>query len=169
MKVKAPIFLEETKAYAAEECLIWPYMRCREGYARMYHHKVGFNRPVSRVICERDHGESPTPTHHAAHSCGNGHLGCVAPNHIRWATPKENSDDKYRHGTDRRGVDIANSKLNEDQVRQIRSIYAGGNITMKALSREFGVSEFAVYCVVKFRTWKHVQSLDSDITKRSSL
>lgn len=57
---------------------------------------------VARMVCEEVNGPPPTPAHQAAHSCGKGHLGCITPQHLRWATQVENEADKLIHGTHNR-------------------------------------------------------------------
>lgn len=80
------------------ECLIWPFGRDRKGYARIHSKTL-----AHRYVCEKKNGPPPTPKHHAAHTCGKGHEGCVAEDHLVWKTPSENEQDKKRHGTDNRG------------------------------------------------------------------
>ena len=84
-------------AYRGKECLIWPYDRDKNGYARIM--VEGKNRSVARMVCEEANGPAPTPRHDAAHGCGWGHGGCVTQEHLRWATRKENMADAREHGT----------------------------------------------------------------------
>lgn len=74
--------------FSGVECLLWPYGKYPNGYGQI--RIGGGTKVVSRLVCERAHGQPPTPKYEAAHSCGNGHLGCVNPQHLRWATSKEN-------------------------------------------------------------------------------
>lgn len=77
------------------ECLIWPYGKYPNGYGQI---STGDGtKVVSRLVCELAHGLPPTPKHEAAHSCANGHSGCVNPRHLRWATSKENKADVVIH------------------------------------------------------------------------
>lgn len=86
---------ETVISYRGDDCLIWPFSKNTEGYA---HVKSGGNLVlVHRISCVAAHGSPPSTSHQAAHSCGNGHLGCVNPKHLRWATPKENCADKRMH------------------------------------------------------------------------
>ena len=87
---KAKEFYEKALEYDGNECLIWPFQRDKFGYGMMKNHRV------HRRLCEEIHGPPPTPSHQAAHECNNGHQGCVAKNHLKWKTPKENSLDKQR-------------------------------------------------------------------------
>lgn len=90
-------WLQDRVLHQGDECLIWPYSRNHQGYGQLgYHQKM---RKAHRVMCILAHGEPPTPKHHAAHSCGNGHLGCVHPGHLSWKTPQENRTESNAHGT----------------------------------------------------------------------
>ena len=90
-------YSEEVLAYTGDECLLWPYGRVSKGYALMT--AGGMDRYVHRFVCAAENGPAPTPQHQAAHSCGNGHLGCVSRKHLSWKTQAENEADKIAHGT----------------------------------------------------------------------
>lgn len=83
--------------YEGSSCLYWPYYTGGKGYGQI--EIDGQRLYVHRLVCEAVNGPPPTPEHQAAHSCGKGHLGCVARNHLRWATRIENEADKILHGT----------------------------------------------------------------------
>ena len=89
-------FIAQAIKYRGRQCLIWPYCRDNHGYARVSRNK----KPVivQRIVCIAVHGKPPSKWHIAAHSCGNGHLGCVNPMHLRWATREEDRDDMVKHG-----------------------------------------------------------------------
>lgn len=77
-----------------DECLAWPYSRAK-GYGHVW---LGEKMIYAhRYVCTLVHGEPPSEDHQCAHSCGNGHLGCVAKNHLRWATQSENMADRVIH------------------------------------------------------------------------
>jgi hypothetical protein len=94
-------FREVVLVYDGEDCLLWPYGRDGWGYGRIW--IDGRTHNVHRLACEMEHGLPSDARLEAAHSCGNGHLACVNRKHVRWATPKENSADKFVHGTMYRG------------------------------------------------------------------
>ena len=74
--------------HQGDDCLIWPHSQNHQGYGQLgYFGKV---RKAHHIMCLLVHGEAPTPRHHAAHSCGNGHKGCAHPKHLSWKTPTEN-------------------------------------------------------------------------------
>jgi hypothetical protein len=138
-------FLRGHIDHVGDECLIWPFSRfAKQGYGRIsVAQRVTY---AHRVMCFLAHGEAPTPGHHAAHSCGNGHLGCVNPNHLAWETPKQNNADKIAHGTLVRGTRHYRAKLSADQVREIRARTLGPGDT-KRLAERFGVSHSVIHRV----------------------
>ena len=143
-------FYERTVlSYEGDECLFWPYARTAAGYGQIgMHHHVEY---VHRLVCEHINGAAPTPRHHAAHSCGNGHLGCVNPRHLSWKTPSENADDKLAHGTAQRGERHGQAKLNEDQVRNIRELK--GTASQAKLAEKFGVSPTTIGQIHSRKVW----------------
>lgn len=135
--------------YDGDECLIWPYARSTKGYGRVS--KDGKQAQASRLVCEDVNGPPPTPDHEAAHSCGNGHLGCVTKRHLRWATSKENHADRLVHGTDNRGERSGKAKLTEEDVRKIRALR--GVKTQKEIAAEFGVTPTNISMIQTGHNW----------------
>ena len=144
-------FLQETVIpYNGNECIFWPYSKTgREGGGWVSWKGKGSR--VSRVVCEETNGPPPTPKHHAAHSCGNGHLACCTPNHLRWATAKENSADQLIHGTIARGEKQGSSKLCRDDVRKIRSLE--GQLPATKVAKMFGVNAAQIRRIQRRERW----------------
>lgn len=71
---------------------------------------------------------------------------------LRYATPLENTGDKYLHGTVLRGADVANAKLNENQVRLIRD----SELSVTKAAKIFGVSIAQVSRIRSGTRWGHV-------------
>jgi len=135
--------------YEGDECLIWPYAKTHAGYAQLYRcGKVGY---VSRFVCADIYGPPPSNRHHAAHSCGNGHSACVAKGHLFWKTPADNIADKIDHGTDQRGARNHQSKLTENDVREIRSLR--GAMTQKDIAAKFGITSSNVCLIQRRKNW----------------
>lgn len=135
--------------YDGDDCLIWPFNRRADGYAMLWHEGKSVRAP--RMICEELLGEPPTSKHEAAHSCGKGHLGCVNPKHLRWATPAENDHDKIDHGTRLRGSRSPVAKLTEDEVLEIRRLI--GQLSFAKIGAIFGVSRGAISSIRYGRSW----------------
>jgi hypothetical protein len=55
-----------------------------------------------------------------------------------------------------KGVAHYRAKLTEDNVREIRRLYATGNFTQRELALHFGVSQKAIWQIVLRTRWKHV-------------
>lgn len=135
--------------YKGNDCLTWPFYRAPDGYGRI--DVDGQPHVASRVICERVHGKPPSPQHVAAHSCLMGHLGCVSPIHLRWATQSENEQDKLKSGTSNRGSQHGMSKLTADDVRAIRQL--AGVMPQDAIGAKFGVSKWTVGDIIRRKRW----------------
>ena len=146
-------FLRSALATAAPgDCMIWPYSKSNKGRGKVYIN--GKTISAHRVACEHMHGPSPSPEHEAAHNCGKGHLGCFSPFHVRWATPAENQADRLIHGTACRGNSHPNSTLTEDQVREVRRLYATGEYSQRQLAEQFGVARRTIGAMTDGQNWK---------------
>lgn len=137
----------------ATDCIKWPYNLAGPGYGKVY--IAGKSHIVSRVVCERAHGPAPTPKHQAAHSCGNGHLGCVTPAHLSWKTPAENCADRTVHGTQQRGAKQWKAKLTENDVRLIRQLK--GTMPQHKIGELFGVAQTTVANVHRGGSWSWLE------------
>lgn len=137
-------FENEVLPYKGDDCLVWPFTRATSGYAQLW--REGRNVYVTRLICEAIYGPPPTDKHHAAHSCGKGHEGCVNPQHLRWATPRDNHADRITHGTNGR-------KLADADVLAIRK--ASG--THREIAAKFGVSNGTIGLIKSYKTWRHLK------------
>lgn len=78
---------------------------------------------------------------------------------LAWGTHAENMADQVRHGTRARGTSMPTAKLTEAAVVEIRRRCK--HASLRALSREFGVTPEAIRGVVRGLTWAHVVA-DSD-------
>ena len=137
--------------YPGDDCLAWPFQRNHLGRPVF---KLDYRtRYATRIICEMVHGSPPSASHVAAHSCGNGHDGCVNPRHLRWATPKENSEEMVAHGRSTRGSTNPQSKLKEADVREIKRLLQEGCHRQKLADR-FGVTKSAIDRIAQGRNWK---------------
>lgn len=140
---------EVAMPFDGDECLIWPFARSVDGYARVT--IDGEKRQVSRVICEEVNGVPPSPNHEAAHSCAKGHLGCVTKGHLSWKTKVGNEADKLIHGTIARGERNGLSKLTEEDVREIRLLTE--TLSQQKIAHRFGVSQTTIGFVLRRETW----------------
>lgn len=143
-------FRETVLSYEGDDCLLWPYARDLNGYAQVYWE--GRVSRAHRIACTVVHGTPPFPLAEAAHSCGNGHLGCVNPRHLRWDTRTGNQSDRLRHGTHVYGDKHGGSKLGPDDVREIRLLR--GQRPLKEIAARFGVSKSTISAIHCRRLWR---------------
>ena len=149
----APLrWIEDHRDYSGDDCLKWPFEIGRYGYGTVRHE--GKKRIASRVMCEAVHGKPKDESLQAAHSCGNGHLGCTNPRHLRWATKSENAEDMKAHGTFAPAQIKKASLFNIDLVRRIRAM----SLTMSQtqIAREIGLSVSQIGKIVRRERWAWV-------------
>jgi len=142
-------WMKEHISHTGNECLTWPFATLSNGYGEIS--RNGSTMGTHRLMCELAHGLAPTEDHQAAHSCGNGHLGCVNPRHLRWATSAENLSDRASHGTLNRGVRNGKAILSEDQVREIKKLK--GTLSERKIAALFNVSRATVNFILSGRNW----------------
>lgn len=146
---KPMAFLEAALASETENCIPWPFYRDKNGYGM-----IGFRGKVKlthRVVCELAHGAPLASEHEAAHSCGNGHGGCINPKHLRWASRAENEADKLLHGTVARGKRSGAAKLTEADVIDI--LRSRGAVLQRDLAARFGVSQSLISRIYAGKDW----------------
>jgi hypothetical protein len=145
-------FIEKAINHHEDWCLIWPFCRDKNGVARV--NVKGKNIPVQQVVCLGAHGPKPTPQHESAHSCGNGHLGCVSGSHLRWATHAENMIDVIAHQSARMGERCHLAKLTDKKVAEIMQMK--GICSQKVVAKIFGVSQSTISLIYARKTWYHL-------------
>lgn len=109
-------WLKHHVSFDRDECLRWPFAYRSNGYGSVT--LEGRHTTASRAMCLLAHGEPKVSSMDAAHSCGNGHLGCVNPKHLRWATHLENMADAVAAGTLCSGE--ARAAVNKENARKRR-------------------------------------------------
>jgi len=143
-------FLRKVVQENREDCILWPFGRHGNGYASVY---VGGKQHLAhRLVCKMAHGEPESENLHAAHSCGNGHLGCVNPKHLRWATASENLADRDAHGTHQRGEQHPRARLTEADVKDIRLRRDKGE-TCSEIAALYGVTSSYVSMIARRKAW----------------
>lgn len=145
-------FLRHCLLVEHDECIPWPFARKDHGQGCIWFgDKL---RVASNLLCEWAHGAAPSDSHQAAHSCGNGHFGCVNKRHLSWKTPTENAADRVTHGTDNRGGKHPLSKITEADVLLIRAMR--DKVSQRELARRFGISQGTIFDIQTRKTWRHI-------------
>jgi len=140
---------------------IQPNGECREWTGAMSGaKKPEHRRPVmkkghvSRIVWEMTHGRIPDGQE-VCHRCDN--PKCLRTSHLFLGTHQDNLNDMYSKSRQRhcRGESHPDSKLKEDDVKAIRQLSL--TVPQTELARIYGVSDFAVWAIIRRRTWKHVE------------
>lgn len=142
-----PVRFLEDLPLEGEGCVLWPYAKNNHGYGQINTAPRGKKTLAHRISCQRKNGPPPSLRHQAAHSCGMGHMGCVAPWHLSWKTPAENQADRKSHGTHLEGPSHPQAKLSEADMRKILSL--SGRVSHQEIARQMGVSQSLVSKVVR--------------------
>lgn len=111
---------------------------------RKYYH-VTFNKRcylAHRLICMAFHGEPPTEKHEVMHLDGDGSNN--DPKNLRWGTHAENMAMDRGNNHSHKGEINPNSKLTEENVREIREVYdkrTSDKWGCRKLAKKFGICE----------------------------
>ena len=108
---------------------------------------------IARLVCEAFNGPPPSGEHQSAHNDG-----CRTndrSDNLRWATPLENTRDKYVHGTMRSGLKAPSAKLRADDVRLIRKLRATG-MSVNAMSKRLSHSRMTITRILRGDTYRDV-------------
>lgn len=134
------------------------------GYGKIF---IGKNKRMDahRFVCVYIH-QYDMKGLDARHKCD--FRKCVRPDHIEKGTRKENMQDCIKRGRfannstnfgkGQVGEKNSQAKLNPEKVREIRE--RGKREHQISLAKAFGVSKDAIYDVLHYRTWKHVDPRD---------
>lgn len=148
-------WVREHTTQTPDGCWEWNHARTRAGYGVK---RVGSkNIYLHRLVATLVYGESVG--NHALHSCDN--PPCCNPAHIRWGTRSDNSQDAVRRNrlntTHRvRGAAHHAARLNEDDVREIRRMYATGTL-IAHIAAAYGIHWSSAAAVVRNETWRQVK------------
>lgn len=129
----------------------WPYTNriCSWGYGNVrFENKQTTAHRVAWILTN---GDIPDGLF-ALHKCDN--PPCCNPAHLFLGTHTDNMRDMIKKGRHVKGEDSIYSKLNEDQVKEIRKLKP--LFSHSQLGAKFGVSRSAIYHIVKRKTWKHL-------------
>ncbi len=110
---------------------------------------------VHRLVLLTFKGNPPQDNSQAAHENGNSLDNRIE--NLNWKSPKENSADRWRHGTigNLRGEQVPH-KVTGEQVKEIRRRYAQGGISQRLLGLEFGLNQGTVSEIIHRKLWTHI-------------
>lgn len=90
------------------------------------------------------------------HKCDN--PPCCNPKHLFIGSQADNVKDRdnKNRGYDRRGEKHPQSKLTEEDIREIRRLYSTGYYYQKDLGKAFGITQAIVSKIHKRQIWSHI-------------
>lgn len=111
------------------------------------------NFAAHRLSYQLAYGEIPEGKM-VCHRCNNSL--CVNPAHLYAGTAQENVNDAVVCGHQIHGMSHHQHKLTDDQVREIRRLYADPKLTCKSIASLYGVSLHAIWRIVTRKNWRHI-------------
>ena len=130
--------------YQGKDCLTFPFKHDASGYGRI---NLGKGNIIGAhvYVLTATKGPKPTPAHEACHTCGNGHLSCVTPDHLYWGTRLENVQDAMTHGTHKNpprfyGEDHGCCKYSDEELRRVVDMLRG-RMKQTDISKITGISQ----------------------------
>lgn len=122
----------------------YPCCRLHTGDGGIEYHRV------HRLVCLAFHGHPPTEHHVVAH--GDGTRANNIPSNLRWATLKENTNDRRGHGTYPGGQTAPNVKILPSHAATIRDLLSAGS-RQSDVAAQFGISVATVSAISSRRHW----------------
>lgn len=84
---------------------------------------------------------------------------------LAWGTPCQNTGDKRRHGTVKRGEGIGTAKLTVGDIEEMRRMRAAG-VPRGEIAERFGVQPTQVSRVVLGSNWQHIAPANREAERR---
>lgn len=147
-------------------CWEWTAGAHENGYG--YISVEGDNMGAHRLSYQLHKGEIPEGAL-ICHRCHN--PSCVNPDHLYAGDESSNAQDAIDNDDwpDMKETGLQNSPLTEDMVREMRELYATGDVTYSDLSERFDVAMATVSRVITGEGWDHVDgAIDFDWRERSA-
>ena len=107
-------WLMRHKEFEGDECLLFPSMLVGRPERLKYNFRT---MAAARAMLLMTQGLPKDENDYATHICGNGHLSCVNPKHLRWGSPSDNAKDAVVHNAPSQFV----SGMTPDQIEAVRT------------------------------------------------
>lgn len=136
----------------------WPWLKsCNEGYGQFHTRLNGSKKRhvAHRLAFELATGTVLTALEYVLHSCDN--PPCCNPCHMFLGDARANILDCKSKGRNAAGEKHGCHVLTEQQVREIRSLYAAGGVTQVELANRYGVSFGHLNGIISRKRWSHVE------------
>ena len=143
--------LEKNGVVKENGCIEWAKQRDTDGYGKISIKNYPY--AVHRVAYEIYNGPIP-PGMLVCHKCDN--PSCFNPEHLFLGSSKDNLQDMVNKGRKPRGEKVHNSKLTEEQVREIKiRLNAGEKVSN--IAEDYAVHGRAIRLIKDGINWKHIK------------
>lgn len=144
-----------SKVSKSDGCWLWTGSHTKAGYGNIGGERNSTNRYAHRVSWEIHFGPIPDGME-VCHSCDN--PPCCNPSHLFLGSHADNMADRDAKGRDNhaRGAAAGRAKLTEDQVVEMRRLYATGRYSQSALGRMYDIDISSARKTIIRQYWKHV-------------
>lgn len=136
-----------------DDCWLWQGAHGPSGYGYFRDYSTGKAWRAHRAAWLVTNGPIPDGLA-VCHKCDV--RDCCNPRHLFLGTYYDNYQDAKRKGRHTRGTIVWTAKLTDERVRCIRTEFAGGGVTKRAIAARHGVSESSIGLIVRGKTWAHV-------------
>jgi hypothetical protein len=148
--------LERSERIPESGCWIWSRAISREGYGRMFFR--GRHLPTHRLSYMLFNGEISADTPFICHRCDI--RCCINPHHLYQGTIYQNNQDAIARDRLVKGSKAGSSKLNEDQILQIKALLEM-NLTKPEIARAYGIAISHVGNIKRGQYWGWLQLGDN--------
>lgn len=133
-------------------CWLWGGSVFGNGYG-YFRRSKGRGISSHRYSFEIHKGPIPIGAH-VLHTCDT--PACCNPDHLIVGTHQENMKHRDETGRQAKGNLIRTTKLTEEQVLEMRSLYAKG-IQQKELAYKYGIHPSQISRILNMKYWKYLQ------------
>lgn len=156
-------FWEKVNIGGKDDCWNWIATINYKGYGEFYSKIRGGKHTHSHQVAWMLFSEKDIPEGMCVcHVCDN--PSCCNPSHLFLGTNQENTDDKMKKGRwksrflfgeehPQHGELSKHNKLSEDNVREIRSMWASKEFTLRDIAKKFGVTHGVINNINHGRKW----------------
>jgi predicted XRE-type DNA-binding protein len=138
------------------QCMEWPLSRDKLNYGRITGSSGTRVEFVHRAAWEIVHGPIPDGMF-VCHDCPNGdNPACFRPSHMFLGSAADNQADSKKKGTAVRGERVGTSKLNAEEVKEIRRLRQRG-VEQKQIGKRFGVTQSTISEIVRRKKWRWLE------------